>query len=94
MPLYEFSCLTCGDFEIWRRIAESSDPVYCNECNALSKRVYSAPNVNLSSGRLASLSRSVSDEPRVIKRETVESQPKINRPKGRPWMISHPPDRL
>lgn len=94
MPLYEFSCSTCGDFEVWRRMSETSVPVYCAECKALSKRIYSAPNVNLSSGRLASMSRSKSDEPRVMKRDAVTSKPKINRPAGRPWMIGHPSERL
>lgn len=92
MPLYEFRCETCGDFEVWRRMAEVGNPVHCPTCEAIARRLYSAPSVNLNSGSLSTLSGS--SEPRVMKRETEPSQPRYQAAQGsRPWMVSHSPPR-
>ena len=94
MPLYEFSCPTCGEFEVWLRIAERSNPVHCNTCQFESRRIYSAPNISLNSGRLRSLGRQEA-EPQRLKRPKIEpKKPGLNYPTGRPWMISHTPERL
>ena len=101
MPLYIFSCPTCGEFDVWRRMSEVGNPVFCGSCQAVSRRIYSAPNVNLNSGSLAAIGRSPSTEPRVVKRSLC-AQPtsalgNTHQPKnasGRPWMIGHPRERL
>jgi putative FmdB family regulatory protein len=87
MPLYEFRCNTCGEFDAWRTLAEATDPMPCPECSTIAKRIFSAPNVSLNSG---SLSRD-SKEPRLVKKaDRQPTSPKHSSPQGgRPWMISH-----
>ncbi|NJL98694.1 MAG: zinc ribbon domain-containing protein [Synechococcaceae cyanobacterium SM2_3_2] len=88
MPLYEFKCLTCGPIEVWRPMAQSSDPLACEGCDQPAQRVFAPPTL-LSSG--LSKVRS-SPEPRLVQR-TVDrpiEQPRVQQPTGgRPWMISH-----
>lgn len=90
MPLYEYKCETCGRFEQWRTLAEVSTPMLCPTCEAVAKRVFSAPNVNLNS----SLRRRSGEakKPQVVKRSQDQepATPKYSQqPNGRPWMISH-----
>jgi putative FmdB family regulatory protein len=90
MPLYEYQCETCGMFEQWRTLAQVSSPMLCPTCQAVAKRVFSAPNVNLNSGRVR-LQSHEAKEPRVIQRsQDQDSAAKYTQqPNGRPWMISH-----
>lgn len=46
MPLYEYECPVCGDFETLRPMAESASPCPCPACGASSMRVIlSAPGL-------------------------------------------------
>lgn len=87
MPLYEFCCDSCGDFEVWRSMADASNPAACPVCEAIARRIFSAPNISLNKG---SLPRS-GQEPRLVKRGDRElPKPKYSSSQGsRPWMISH-----
>lgn len=88
MPLYDFRCDDCGSFEIWRTMAESSQPAHCPTCTEPGKRVFSPPALLSGSLRLRIENR----EPQVIKRDC---DPALSGSKtrstncGRPWMISH-----
>lgn len=94
MPLYEFNCDTCGQFEAWRTLAELEKPMLCPSCAVVSKRIFSPPMVNLNSGSLFSIASKANSEPQVVKREKEPSSPKYQSPKGgRPWMIGHAPPR-
>jgi putative FmdB family regulatory protein len=89
MPLYEFKCDRCGMFEQWRTLAEAGTPMLCPSCQAVAKRVFSAPNVNLNSG---SLRLREGSEPRLVKpsQDREAATPKYSQQQnGRPWMISH-----
>ncbi|MEA5471989.1 zinc ribbon domain-containing protein [Spirulina sp. 06S082] len=91
MPLYEFRCDTCGEFEALRALAEFDNPMYCPTCNAIAQRIFCAPNINLNAG---SLPRS-SPEPRLVKQKSSPASPRYQSIKsGRPWAISHSPERL
>ena len=92
MPLYEYRCDTCGEFEAWRAIAELGTPMYCPECQAVGKRIFSPPNISLNSGSLAS-KRGESTEPRLVKREEPAAPRYQSSSGGRPWMIGHAPPR-
>lgn len=88
MPLYDYRCDRCGEFEAWRTLAESSLPSLCPTCEISAKRIIMAPNLNLNSSGF-SLRRPEMKEPRLIKRDG-ESKPSRNQAAhGRPWMISH-----
>jgi len=89
VPLYEFRCNSCGVFEQWRTMSESSNPAYCPACEAPGQRIFSAPAVNLS-GSLPL--RQSSPEPELVSKSRDREPPK---PKfqaqscGRPWMLNH-----
>ena len=94
MPLYEFSCNSCGQFEAWRTLAELDTPMSCPSCEATAKRVFSPPMVNLNSGSLSSIGRKKSTEPKLVKREKEPPPPRYQSSRSRrPWMIGHVPPR-
>ncbi|MBE9101833.1 FmdB family zinc ribbon protein [Vacuolonema iberomarrocanum] len=95
MPLYDYRCDSCGDFEVWRKLADLNIPMVCPTCHATVRRLFSPPNVNLNSGSFSTGDRA-SKEPRVVKRGTKEpSSSRAQSSTGsRPWMIGHAPDRL
>lgn len=90
MPLYEYSCQSCGEFEAWRSMSEYNAPIDCPECNQTATKIFSAPNINLNSGSLSKIA-SNSSEPRLVKSEPREpTKPKYQTSSsGRPWMFSH-----
>lgn len=92
MPLYEYRCRTCGDFEQWRRIADLDYPVHCLDCNEVASKIISVPNISLNSGRLP---LKQNESPQVVTRKDMEPTPsRVQQAKvGRPWMVSHAPAR-
>jgi putative FmdB family regulatory protein len=88
VPLYEYRCDNCGVFDQWRTMAESSNPAHCPACEAVARRVFSAPAVMLT-GSLR-LSKKENPEPQLVKRDREPKPEKFRSHKGdRPWMISH-----
>ena len=96
MPLYEYRCNPCGEFEAWRSMSEYNAPIDCPQCNRTATKVFSAPNINLNSGSLSAIARSRSSEPRLVKQEAREpAKPRYQSSTGnRPWMVSHVPVRF
>lgn len=45
MPLYEYHCESCGDFEAWGKISESGAAAQCEHCGEYGERVISAPSL-------------------------------------------------
>lgn len=91
MPLYEYRCDRCGEFEAWRSLAEYDTPMNCTQCNQTATKIFSAPNVNLNSGSLSAIASS-SSEPRLVKKEQRElTKPRYQSSSNtsRPWMVSH-----
>lgn len=97
MPLYEFECDNCGVFEALRPIALRDTAPNCPTCEGESKRIFSVPHFNLSSGS-AFLKARQTDEPRLEKREKEPSPPRYQSHKRvelgscrrhRPWMVGH-----
>lgn len=43
MPLYDYRCVSCGDFREFRPMTESSISRVCPVCGAQSERVITAP---------------------------------------------------
>ena len=91
MPLYEYRCNPCGEFEAWRSIAEYNAPMNCPNCHKPAQKIFSAPNINLNSGSLSTIARK-SSEPRLVKREQREpTKPRYQSSSNssRPWMVFH-----
>lgn len=97
MPLYDYTCVRCGDFREWRSLAESADAVPCPSCALPAPRAVSAPYLRrLDRGtRIAHEHNERSaHEPRVVRREALESGRYGRRRHShstarRPWMIGH-----
>jgi putative FmdB family regulatory protein len=49
MPVYDFTCVRCGDFRELLAIDERNQPVACPNCAGLSQRLILAPNLALMS---------------------------------------------
>ena len=89
MPLYEFRCANCGEFETWQTLAEVGTPVACPQCQNQSEKIFSPPNINLNSRGL-SLRRGESKEPKLVKSDRQPSSPRYKQSRcNRPWMIGH-----
>jgi putative FmdB family regulatory protein len=89
MPLYEFRCQTCGTFDEWRTIAESSNPAHCPDCQELAKRIFSSVGIQLNGA--IRLKKTANPEPQLVTKSDFDPA-KRTRAKshgGRPWMISH-----
>jgi putative FmdB family regulatory protein len=89
MPLYEYDCLDCGPFDLWRSMAESSAAAPCKQCGAPAARVLSAVALGRGRGRPRP-----TVEPHLVKRNF--DPPPAAKPSGgpahahdRPWMIGH-----
>ena len=87
MPLYEYDCLDCGPFTLWRAMAESSAPAPCQSCNAPAARVLSAVAMH-KRGR-----RTQAPEPRLVKRNLDPPPAPPSAPHthnhDRPWILGH-----
>ena len=82
MPLYDYTCPNCGDFEAWRTMAEVSRMMACPDCDAESVRLLIAPNINLNVGSFRKGTKA-SSEPRLVKRqEEMRPKPKNQSQKG------------
>lgn len=94
MPLYEYRCNPCGEFEAWRSLAEYNAPTNCPNCDRTAQKIFSAPNINLNSGSLSAIARSQSSEPRLVKQQKKSTEPRYQSSNSnRPWMVSHAPSR-
>ena len=94
MPLYEYRCNPCGEFEAWRSMAEYNVPMNCPNCDRTAPKILSAPNINLNSGNLSAIARSQSSEPRLVKQQKKSTKPRYQSSNSnRPWMVSHAPSR-
>jgi putative FmdB family regulatory protein len=98
MPLYDYTCATCGGFREWRPLAVSADPAPCPSCAMPAPRAIAAPFFSrLSRGTRIAHERNEKSahEPAVVQREALESGPYGRRRHGhnhgarRPWAIGH-----
>jgi putative FmdB family regulatory protein len=92
MPLYEFCCETCGPFEYWRPMRESSDPMLCPSCHEEAQRIFSPPGLLLTAGSVRRRQERVA-EPRVVRCAPQKALAAVPTPRqqigGRPWQLSH-----
>ena len=45
MPIYDYRCESCGDFEAWGKMSESSAPAQCEHCGSFGERIITAPSL-------------------------------------------------
>jgi len=91
VPIYAFSCATCGPFDLTRPMAQATDPAWCPSCGGRGDRVLTPPRL----ARLAKPIRSALDveeksahEPEVVSKKRGRPLPRIHTPTP-PWVLSH-----
>jgi putative FmdB family regulatory protein len=47
MAFYDYTCATCGEFSLWRKLDERNLPAECPTCRAPAMRMISSPQLNL-----------------------------------------------
>ena len=87
MPLYEYRCESCGEFEAWRSMSKYNAPINCPKCDRVAVKIFSAPNINLNSGSLSAIAKNA--EPRLVKQQKEPAKPRYHSTGNRPWMVSH-----
>lgn len=73
MPLYDFECQECGPFVTFKGIEQRNHPAFCPECNRVSRRLVSAPNLALmpaSRRKAHTINERSCHEPRVRRSHT------------------------
>jgi putative FmdB family regulatory protein len=91
MPLYAFSCATCGGFELHRRVADAAAPAECPDCGREGRRVFTPPGL----ARLAKPLRGALD----LEEKSAHAPEVVSQKRGRPmphghgasppWVLSH-----
>ena len=71
MPLYEYRCDDCGEFEALRPLSEYNVPMNCPDCDTVAIKIFSVPNINLNSGSLSAIAKRTNSEPRLVKQEPM-----------------------
>ena len=73
MPIYDYRCETCGDFEAWGKMSDSSAPAQCMVCGGSSGRIITAPSLAIlgSAQRFAhQRNEKAAHEPKVTRRSS------------------------
>jgi putative FmdB family regulatory protein len=68
MPVYDFTCLHCGDFRTLLTIDERNSPTSCPICSRVGQRLILAPNLALMSPikrKASAINEKSRHEPRV-----------------------------
>jgi putative FmdB family regulatory protein len=92
VPLYAFTCETCGSFEVWRPAVEASRDLSCPSCDAPARRCFTPPGVARMSRPLFSArdreARSA-HEPEVVGAKSGRPMPGHGHSHAPPWTLSH-----
>ena len=77
MPLYDYTCPSCGPFREWRSMSEYRQPAVCPECRSSAPRAVATPILGMDASLRTALARSEKSahEPRVVRRRRGDSIP-------------------
>jgi putative FmdB family regulatory protein len=94
MPIYEFSCPSCGVFEQMRPVMEAGTPMDCPECGAPARRRFGVPRGRSTPPAHERNERSANEPVGISRREldTIEATSPRDRHHNepqRPWQIGH-----
>jgi len=101
MPLYPYTCESCGDFQEWQSMTACDQSAACPHCGRVSRRVVSAPTILGMDARVRDAhmrNEKSAHEPRVMRRDDkhghhshagADSHGSHFHQSSRPWMIGH-----
>ncbi len=76
MPIYDFNCQHCGDFQAMLTISERNDPTRCPGCARTARRLVMAPNLavmNPVARKASAINERSRHEPRIRESHTCGS---------------------
>jgi putative FmdB family regulatory protein len=91
MPVYAFTCATCGAFDVVRPMVEAGAPARCPECGNDARRVFSPPGLALLARPVRAgleMEEKSAHEPDVVTKKRGRPMPHRHAPSP-PWTIGH-----
>ena len=70
MPLYPYTCDSCGDFQDWQSMTACDQPAACPRCGTMSRRAVTAPTILGMDSRMRNAhmrNEKSAHEPRVVR---------------------------
>lgn len=104
MPIYSYRCDTHGEFAYLKTVSSRNEATYCPDCNQLSVRAITAPNLSVMSDtnrKAWQRNEKSMHEPKRISRghtcthdhahssTTAQAPLKAGAKNTRPWMLGH-----
>ena len=91
MPVYEFTCESCGSFDLVRPMDEAGAAAACPTCGVAARRVFTPPGLALFAGpvrRALDAEEKSAHEPDVVSDRRGRPMPHRHEPSP-PWVLSH-----
>lgn len=103
MPLYPYTCESCGGFQKWQSMTACEGSVACPRCGSIAHRAVSAPTILGMDAHVREAHKrneKSAHEPRVVRRNNDQGhhghahagagthRPHLHQ-SSRPWMIGH-----
>jgi putative FmdB family regulatory protein len=105
MPLYPYTCDSCGDFQDWQSMTACDQPAACPRCGTMSRRAVTAPTILGMDARIRNAhmrNEKSAHEPRVVRADdwkphghhphahgATDGHGSQRHQSSRPWMIGH-----
>ena len=103
MPLYPYTCDSCGDFQNWQSMTACDQPTACPRCGTMSRRAITAPTILGMDARMRKAhmrNEKSAHEPRVVRadrwkphghhaHDATNGHGSHLHQSSRPWMIGH-----
>ena len=105
MPLYPYTCDSCGDFQNWQSMTACDQPAACPRCGTMSRRAVTAPTILGMDARIRNAhmrNEKSAHEPGVVRaddwkphghhahaHDATNGHGSHLHQSSRPWMIGH-----
>jgi putative FmdB family regulatory protein len=91
VPVYAFTCESCGPFDLVRPVADASRAAACPKCGAEARRVFTPPGLALLTRpvrRALEVEEKSAHEPDVVTEKRGRPLPHRHAA-GPPWALTH-----
>jgi len=95
MPLYPYTCESCGGFQKWQSMTECDQSIACPRCGRAARRAVSAPTILGMDAYVREAHKrneKSAHEPRLVQRNDKQghhAHAHHHHQSSRPWMIGH-----
>jgi putative FmdB family regulatory protein len=91
VPVYAYTCVACGPFDVVRPMAEAAVPARCPGCGTEARRVFTPPGLALlarPARRALDMEEKSAHEPAVVSEKRGRPMPHRHAPSP-PWALGH-----